>query len=211
MKYKNFFYEYDIPADILEHLMAQKHLGIDTESLGLEYMKRKDRLCLVQISDFTNVYMVHFPRPIYNKSANLVKLLNNKKIEKIFHFARFDVGILYFYLKIMCKNIVCTKIMSKISRTYTERHGLKELCSKLLNIDLNKGNGCSYWGGALDQAQIKYAGDDVIYLLELKNKLVEMLKLEDRWELTLLSFEAMTMVVMCDTQGFDPVAIINHH
>ena len=117
MKHKNFFYEYDLPLEILEQLQNKTHLGIDTEALGLNL--KRDRLCLVQISDFNNVYMVHFPKPIYNKCPNLIKLLNNKKIEKIFHFARFDVGILYAYLGIICKNIVCTKIMSKISRNYT--------------------------------------------------------------------------------------------
>jgi len=209
MKHKNFFYEYDLPLEILEQLQNKTHLGIDTEALGLNL--KRDRLCLVQISDFHNVYMVHFPKPIYNKCPNLIKLLNNKKIEKIFHFARFDVGILYAYLGVICKNIVCTKIMSKISRTYTERHGLKELCSKLLQVELNKGNGCSYWGGALDEAQIKYAGDDVIHLLDLKNKLMEMLKNEDRWDLAVLSFGIIPMVVTCDVLGYDPMTIINHH
>lgn len=209
MKHKNFFYEYDLPLEILEQLQNKTHLGIDTEALGLNL--KRDRLCLVQISDFNNVYMVHFPKPIYNKCPNLIKLLNNKKIEKIFHFARFDVGILYAYLGIICKNIVCTKIMSKISRTYTERHGLKELCSKLLHVELNKGNGCSYWGGTLDEAQIKYAGDDVIHLLDLKNKLMEMLKNENRWDLAVLSFGVIPMVVTCDVGGYDPMTIINHH
>jgi ribonuclease D len=209
MKYKNFLYEYDIPSEVLNHLLEQEQIGIDTEALGLNITR--DRLCCVQISDFKNIYIIHFPRPTYNKSSNLLKLFRNKKIEKIFHFARFDVGMIYHYLKVMCANNICTKMMSKISRTYTERHGLKELCSKLLNVDLNKGVGCSYWGGALDEAQLKYAGDDVIYLLDLKNKLMEMLKLEDRWELALLSFEVIPMIVTCDVMGYDPVNIINHH
>jgi ribonuclease D len=206
---ENFIYVYDLPLDILELLSKATHIGIDTEALGLNV--KRDRLCLVQITDFINIYMVHFPTAVYNTSPNLTTLLNNEKIEKIFHFARFDVGIIFNYLNVMCQNVVCTKMMSKISRTYTERHGLKELCSKLLNIELNKNNCCSYWGGALDQGQIKYAGDDVIHLLDLKNKLMQMLILEHRWDLAVLSFSIIPMIVTCDVNNFDPVLIINHH
>ena len=210
MKFKNIVYDYDLPDEILKSLLEADHIGIDSEALGL--VLKRDRLCLLQITDFKeHVYMVHFPKPIYNKSSNLIKLFNSQKLEKIFHFARFDVGIILEYLGVMCKNIVCTKIMSKISRTYTERHGLKELCNKLLSVELHKGNGSSYWGGTLDEAQIKYAADDVVHLLNLKNKLVEMLKNEKRLELALLSFKAIPMVVTCDVMGYDPVTIINHH
>jgi ribonuclease D len=210
MKFKSILYEYDLPMDIFEKLMKAECVGIDTESLGLHV--KRDRLCLIQITDFQEfVYLIHFPKPIYNKSQNISKLLVNTKIEKIFHFARFDVGIIYEYLKVMCTNIICTKIMSKISRTYTERHGLKELCSKLLSVELSKGNGSSYWGGPLDEGQIKYAADDVIYLLDLKNKLIEMLKLEKRWNLAVLVFKSIQMVVTCDVMGYDPVMLINHH
>lgn len=210
MKFKNILYEYDLPNNIFEKLMESKHLGIDTEALGLNI--KRDRLCLIQITDFEDfVYLIHFPKAIYNKSPNIVKLLANSKIEKIFHFARFDVGIIYEYLQVMTTNIICTKIMSKISRTYTERHGLKELCSKLLSIELAKGNGSSYWGGTLDDGQIKYAADDVIYLLDLKNKLTDMLKLEKRWNLAILAFKSIPMMVTCDVMGYDPVTLINHH
>lgn len=209
MKCKNNFYEYDIPMEILEKLINEPHIGIDTEALGLNL--KRDRLCLIQISDFKDVYMVHFPTKNYQQSFNLVKLLSNSNVEKIFHFARFDMSIIYEYLKVICTNVVCTKMMSKISRTYTERHGLKELCNKLLNVELSKGNGSSYWGSTLDEAQIKYASDDVIHLLNLKNKLMSMLQNENRWELAQLSFEVLPMVIMCDVMGYDPMHIINHH
>lgn len=211
MKHNLIYSEYDISDQDLHHLTKSKVIGIDTEALGLNI--QRDRLCLVQICDFdtNNVYVVQFKNAEYNKSKNLVKVLKNKKIEKIFHFARFDVAIIYRYLNVMCENVWCTKIMSKIARTYTERHGLKELCSKLISVELNKANGCSYWGGDLNDSQKKYAIDDVIYLLDLKLKLIEMLKKEKRLDLALVCMQSIEMVVRCDLEGYDPTYIINHH
>lgn len=209
IKMKN-IYDYDIPNEILINLEKEKQISVDTEALGLNI--KRDRLCLIQIADSKkNIFFIKFPDYIYNKSSNLKKLFKNKKIEKIFHFARFDVAIIFFYLNVMCKNIVCTKIMSKIARTFTERHGLKELCQKLLNVDLNKNNCCSYWGGDLNEQQIKYAGNDVIYLLDIKNKLIEILKKEKRWTITKKCFSIISTIVECDIIGYDPTLIINHH
>ena len=206
---KTLIYNYDMPDNVLNDLLNAESIGIDSETLGL--VIKRDRLCLIQITDFKQVYMVHFPTAVYNKSFNLIKLLKNQKIEKIFHYARFDMAIIYHYLGVMCKNVVCTKIMSKISRTYTERHGLKELCHKLLSVDLNKSNCSSYWGGNLDSGQIKYASDDVVHLLNLKNKLLDMLKAEKRYDIAFTAFKALPMAVLCDVNDFDPAIILNHH
>jgi ribonuclease D len=203
--------EYDISEEHLKSLNNSKTIGIDTEALGLQL--HRDRLCLIQICDYSTglVYIVHFKTPNYSKSKNLIKVLKNKKIEKIFHFARFDMAIIYKYLQVMCENIFCTKILSKIARTYTERHGLKELCSKLLSVELNKSNGCSYWGADLNESQKKYATDDVIHLLDLKNKLVDMLEKENRLEIAMICIHSIEMAVRCDLAFYDPSYILNHH
>lgn len=211
MKSNQIYCEYDISDIDLKNLSKSNTIGIDTEALGLNL--QRDRLCLIQICDYESnmVYIIHFKKPVYTKSKNLLKVLKNKKIEKIFHFARFDMAIIYKYLGVICENVWCTKILSKIARTYTERHGLKELCSKLLSVELNKTNGCSYWGGDLNDSQKKYATDDVIYLLELKKKLVAMLENEQRLELAIICTQVLEMVVSCDLAGYDPAYIINHH
>lgn len=208
------FFEYDISDDVLEYINNEPVIGIDTEALGLNI--KRDRLCLVQICVYTKdhqhkCYVIHFPEPKYDKTKNLVKLFRNKKIKKIFHFARFDMSIIYEYLKVLPGNITCTKIMSKLARTFTERHGLKELCRELLGVELNKSSGCSYWGGELNHHQQQYAINDVIHLQELSNKLKNILVKEKRWFLAEMAFKSLEMVVEMDLNGFDPVNIINHH
>ncbi|OED45651.1 hypothetical protein AB836_00575 [Rickettsiales bacterium (ex Bugula neritina AB1)] len=208
------FFEYDIPNDVFHNINNEEVIGIDTEALGLNI--RRDRLCLVQICVYgkeqqCKCYVVHFPESKYEKSKNLIKLFRNKKIKKIFHFARFDMSIIQQYLKVLPTNIICTKIMSKLSRTFTERHGLKELCRELLGVELNKTSGCSYWGGVLTQQQQQYAINDVVYLKDLSEKLKSILIKEKRWKLAELAFKALEMVVTMDLSGFDPVYIINHH
>ena len=117
-------------------------------------------------------------------AKNLKKLLKNKKIIKIFHYARFDVAMLKKYLGVLCKSIYCTKIASKLARTYTDRHGLKELCKELLNVEISKQQQSSDWGNSeLSKNQINYAANDVLYLHEIKEKLDNILERENRVQL----------------------------
>ena len=147
-----------------------------------------------------------------NYSApNLCKLLNNKKIEKIFHYARFDVGILQSYLNVKIYNIFCTKIASKIARTYTDFHGLKELCHELLGVSISKSSQSSNWGAdRLTDAQLRYAAQDVLYLHDLKEKLTQMLNKESRYELAQNCFEFLPHRVELDLKGWDLVDIFKH-
>jgi ribonuclease D len=165
------FYKNDLPANIT----FSDSIAIDTETMGLNVIR--DRLCLIQISSGDgNAHLVQFEQGKYD-APNLKKLLSDDKILKIFHFARFDLAALSHYLKIEIKNIYCTKIASKLTRTYTDSHGLKSLCDELLGVDLSKKQQSSEWGNSLiNEKQMEYAASDVLYLHKLKEKLDEMLK-----------------------------------
>lgn len=165
----------DLPSD----LILGNEIAVDTEAMGLEL--KRDPLTLVQISTGKNdCHIIQLNRKKY-KADNLVKVLEDEKINKIFHFARFDVAILQYFLKADVKNIYCTKVASKIARTYTDKHGLKDLVKEIIGIDLNKQMQSSDWGSEkLTEKQIKYAASDVIYLHKLKNELNKMLIRENR-------------------------------
>ena len=165
----------DLPPD----LNLGNEIAIDTEAMGLE--PKRDPLTLVQISTGNNdCHIIQLNRKKY-KADNLVKILEDEKINKIFHYARFDVAILQYFLKADVKNIYCTKIASKIARTYTDKHGLKDLVKEIIGIDLNKQMQSSDWGAEkLTEKQLKYAASDVIYLHKLKNELNKMLIRENR-------------------------------
>lgn len=181
---KNIFYTYDLPEDL-----PVSSIAIDTEAMGLKL--HRDRLCVVQIADENgNINIIHFPRPEFDKSPNLIKLLTDKSIEKIFHYGRFDIAILMYSFNISIENVFCTKIASYLSRTYTEKHGLSDLCKTFLGIKLEKIQQTSDWGQEnLTGLQKKYAAGDVIYLHEIKQKLVSLLKRENRMELAQKCFE----------------------
>ena len=156
-----FIYQNDLPDD----LNFGSSIAIDTETTGLSLVR--DRLCLIQISSGdNNCHIIKFDVDFFKKNktpTNLVSLLTDKKIEKIFHFARFDLAILKKFLKIKCENIFCTKIASRLVRTYTDKHGLRELCKELLDIDLNKSQQSSDWSSkTLSDSQLKYAASDVL-------------------------------------------------
>ena len=156
----------DLPGNI----NFGKSVAIDTEAMGLNHTR--DRLCLIQLSSGNGV--CHLVQILNNKikPKNLIKLLKNKKILKIFHFARFDVGILKHTFNINIENIYCTKIASKLTRTFTDKHGYKDLCKDLLNEDISKSQQTSDWGSnKLTLAQQKYASIDVLYLHQIKDKL----------------------------------------
>ena len=169
-------YQNDLPEN---HKLANaQSVAIDAESLGLNY-KGRDKLCLLQLcSGDDEVYIVQFDRNNY-KSPNLCKILNNNDILKIAHFARFELGILKYYLNVKMENIYCTKIASKLGRTYTDKHGLYDITKELLNITLNKSQQSSDWGlKNLSEEQKQYAALDVLHLHKLKEKLDLMLKRE---------------------------------
>lgn len=177
-------------------------VSIDSEAMGLKF--RRDRLCLLQLTfDQETCHLIQFPHDAYKIPNNLFKLLNNKDIIKIFHFARFDCGLIYDTFQIMPQNIYCTKIASKLARTYTEKHGLKSLCNELLKIEVSKKEQSSDWGKEnLTDEQKSYAASDVMYLLALKEKLDEMLIREGRLELALECFNMLPCIIKLDCAGW---------
>jgi ribonuclease D len=144
----------------------------------------RDRLCLIQLSAGNGeVHLVQFAKGQY-EAPNLKKLLSNPEIEKIFHFARFDLAIIKYYLGVSCTPVYCTKMASKLCRTFSDKHGLRELCKELLNIELNKEKQSSDWGTEeLSQEQQAYAANDVLYLHQLREKLDAMVAREGRQDI----------------------------
>ena len=157
-------------------------LAIDTEAMGLN--NKRDRLCLVQLSDGGgNAHLVQFEKGQY-KASNLIKLLSDPGRLKIFHFARFDLAVIREYLGVRAAPIYCTRTASRLARTYTDKHGYKDICKELLGVDISKQQQTSDWGAAsLSKEQIDYAASDVLHLHKLKEKLDEMIAREGRQEL----------------------------
>ena len=200
-------YQNDLPEN---HKLANaQSVAIDAESLGLNY-KGRDKLCLLQLcADDDDVFIVQFDRSKY-KSPNLCRILENNNVLKIAHFARFEIGILKHYLNADIKSIYCTKIASKLCRTYTDKHGLYDITKELLNITLNKAQQSSDWGlKELSEDQKQYAALDVLYLHKLKEKLDLMLKRENRIELANQCFNFLNTRVKLDLDGWEE-DIFNH-
>lgn len=185
-------------------------LAIDTETMGLK--PYRDRLCVVQISNGDgDAHLVHFSKDSTYQAPNLKKLLSNPESKKIFHYARFDIAIIKYYLGLDLENIYCTKIASKLCRTYTEFHGLKELCNELLGVSLSKAQQSSNWGAKqLSNAQIKYAAQDVLYLHQLKDILSEMLDSAGRTHLAESCFAFLNTRVELDLAGWASLDIFKH-
>lgn len=201
-----YFHRGDLPKDIdLGNIVA-----VDTETMGLK--QSRDRLCVVQLSSGDgDARVVQIPQD-HDGAPNLVSLLSDKKTIKLFHFARFDVGVLKFYLDCDCQPICCTKIASRLVRTFTDRHGLKDLCRDLLDIDISKQQQSSDWGAPdLSEAQLEYAASDVLHLHELWEKLKEMLIREGRLELAEAAFEFLPHRAALDIAGFENDEIFTHH
>jgi ribonuclease D len=184
-------------------------IAVDTETLGLK--PRRDRLCVVQIStgdgtaDVVQI-LKDGPAP-----AKLAGVLADPAVLKIFHFARFDVGVLTYALGIVPRPIYCTKIASKLARTYTDRHGLKDLVRELLGIEISKQQQSSDWGAhALSQAQLEYAASDVLHLHALKGRLDAMLAREGRSELARACFEFLPVRADLDLAGFEDTDVFAH-
>ncbi|MBV0899887.1 MAG: ribonuclease D [Wolbachia endosymbiont of Fragariocoptes setiger] len=203
---KIFLHQNDLPNNVFPSDIDS--IAVDTEAMGLVHSR--DRLCLVQLS--VGDGNVHLVQLINNYSApNLKKILENHNITKIFHFARFDISILHYYLKIWSLPCYCTKIASRLVRTYTNNHSLKELCSELLNIKLNKQQQSSDWGDKeLTEKQKRYAASDVLYLHQIKDKLDVMLNRENRSELAQKCFSFLPTRIQLDLIGWENVDIFNH-
>jgi ribonuclease D len=178
------------------------HLAVDCEMMGLK--PNRDRLCLVQMCDDNgNVSLIQIA-PDQQEAPNLKKLLESEKVTKIFHFARADLAFLSYQLGIKVQPVFCTKIASKLARTYTDRHGLRELTREFMNVDLNKNQQSSDWGkDSLSGEQLEYAANDVIYLIEMKKILQNMLIREGRLELAERCFKQIDLMVELDLSEYD--------
>jgi ribonuclease D len=184
-------------------------VAIDTETMGLR--PGRDRLCLVQLSSGDgSAHLVQIPQGPLN-APNLIALLADPAVLKLFHFARFDLAALYERLGVMPAPVYCTKIASRLVRTYTDRHGLKELCRELLGIDLSKQQQSSDWGAPdLTDAQMAYAASDVLYLHEIKARLDVMLEREGRSAMAQACFDFLPMRARLDLAGWPEEDIFAH-
>jgi ribonuclease D len=201
------FHEEDLPADVV---FADGPIAIDTEAMGL--MPGRDRLCLVQISDGKgDEHLVRFG-PESDYSAPVLKaLLADPNRLKLYHFARFDVAIIRAYLHVMAVPLYCTRTASRLVRTYTDRHGLKELVKEMLGQDISKQQQTSDWGAPdISDAQRDYAASDVRYLHALKAKLDERLKREKRVELAQACFDFLPARALLDLAGWAEQDILAH-
>ncbi len=196
-------------GDLPKGLKFPKGVAIDTETLGLN--PHRDRLCLVQLSAGDDVaHLVQFDGTDYS-APNLRALLTDPKTEKIFHFARFDVAVLEKYLEVDTSPVYCTKIASKLVRTYTDRHGLKDLCSELLGIELSKQQQSSDWAAKdLSESQLAYAASDVLHLHKLKARLDDMLARENRAAFAKAAFAFLGTRAKLDLAGFSEQDIFSH-
>jgi len=184
-------------------------VAVDTEALGLN--NHRDRLCVVQLSPGDGSADVVQIAKGQSEAPNLVKLMSDPDITKIFHFARFDVAILIKYLNVETSPVFCTKIASKLTRTYTDRHGLKDLVREFLGIDVSKQQQSSDWAAdKLSQAQLEYAASDVLHLHALRKILDERLEREERSELAKACFEFLPWRAKLDLAGWPDTDIFSH-
>ena len=184
-------------------------VAVDTETLGL--VPRRDKLCLVQLSSGDgNAHLVQVDRSSYD-APNLKALFTNPDVNKIFHYARFDVAVIKYYLGVDTAPLYCTKIASKLTRTYTDRHGLKDLVKELLGIELNKPQQSSDWGAhMLSDSQKQYAAQDVVYLHELKARLDQMLSREGRQAVAQACFDFIPTRAALDLSGWTEEDVFAH-
>lgn len=197
----------DLPSDVV----FSGSVAVDTETMGLQIHDGRDRLCLVQISagDGT-AHLVQIEQG-QQEAPNLKKLMSDPNITKIFHFARFDIAILKRFLGVDVEPLYCTKIASKLVRTYTDRHGLRDLCRELINVDISKQQQSSDWGASeLTKDQLSYAASDVFYLHRLKEKLDENLNRENRMDMAQSCFNFLTTRADLDLAGWSEVDIFSH-
>jgi ribonuclease D len=198
-------FEQDLSEAMLQRYLQAEAIAIDTETMGL--IPQRDRLCLVQLCDpegYVSAIRIALGQ---SEAPNLKTLIETPQITKIFHFARFDVKALWYHLDIEASPIFCTKIASKLARTYSPKHGLKELVQELEGIELDKSSQSSDWGnvGALSDDQLAYAANDVRYLVPLREKLIAMLQREGRWNLAQDCFSCIPTFVTLDLMMYPNV------
>ena len=198
-------YRGDLPDD----LDLGACVAIDTETMGLD--PHRDRLCLVQLSAGDRVcHLVQIPKA-HRDAPNLKALIESPDILKLFHFARFDVAMLRHHLGFDCRPVYCTKIASKLARTYTDRHGLKDLCKELLGIDISKQQQSSDWGAEeLSGAQLEYAATDVLHLHRIREQLDSMLAREGRTHIAQAAFDFLPARAELDLAGWAEHDIFAH-
>lgn len=196
-------------GDLPDGLDLGRNVAVDTETLGLNPVR--DRLCLVQLSSGDgSAHLVQFTRDAYD-APNLKRLLTDPSVLKLFHFARFDLATLRRYLGVMAAPVYCTRTASKLARTYTDKHGLKDLVKELLDIDLSKQQQSSDWGAAtLTEQQLAYAANDVAFLHRLKEGLDAMLRREGRMELAQACFGFLPARAELDLAGWGEGDIFAH-
>ncbi|MEE2662256.1 MAG: ribonuclease H-like domain-containing protein [Pseudomonadota bacterium] len=195
--------------DLPDKLALGPIVAIDTETMGLD--PHRDRLCLAQLScDDGIIHLVRFS-PTEINAPNIASILSDPKVLKLFHFGRFDIAVMRQYIGVTAQSVYCTKIASKLARTYTDRHGLKDLCRELLGIDISKEQQSSDWGAAqLSDKQIEYAAADVLHLHALKQKLDEILVREGRNELAQACFDYLPFRAELDLAGWPQVDMFAH-
>ena len=196
-------------GDLAEGVTFGDSVAIDSETLGLN--PHRDRLCLVQLSagDGT-AHLVQFDGSNYD-APRLKAILEDASVLKIFHFARFDIAVMHKYLGVLATPIYCTKIASKLVRTYTDRHGLKDIVSELAGVELSKQQQSSDWAAPeLSEQQLAYAASDVLYLHTVKRRLDQMLEREGRTQLAQRAFDFLATRAELDLKGFGDIDIFSH-
>ena len=206
----NYFLHHD---DIPSEINFGNIIAIDTETMGLNL--QRDRLCLIQLSSGDgNAHLVQISKKSLERQdsfLNLKKIFNDPKSTKLFHFARFDVAVIEKHICKLNGPIYCTKIASKLSRTFGARHGLADLCKDLLGFELDKQNQTSDWGSReLNTSQLNYAASDVLYLHQIKIKLDAILKREEKEDIAKLCFDFIKTRSKLDLIGFDGLDIFSH-
>lgn len=201
-----YFHEEDLPADVL----APGPVAVDTETMGL--VTHRDRLCLLQISDGKgDEHLVRFAKGSAFDAPNLKAVLADPSRLKLYHYARFDLAAIRHYLGVVAAPVFCTKIASKLTRTYTDRHGLKNLVSELLGEDISKQQQSSDWGAPLlNEAQREYAASDVRYLHRLREVLIARLEREGRLEMAQACFDFLPTRAALDMAGWIDKDIFSH-
>ncbi len=199
------FYELDLPDHRLKHYQGHSYVAVDTETRGLNIAR--DRLCLVQICDGEGVVSLIRYKHKFDASqglgANVRKLLEDEKVLKVFHFARFDLAVLKYYLGARVNPVFCTKIASRLVRTYSDRHSLKDLVRELLKIEMDKGDQMSDWArDDLTESQLEYAANDVRVLIPIYEQMKQLLEREGRTELALRAIRCLPVVCDLDLGGW---------
>ena len=195
--------------DLPPNLELGSEIAVDTETMGLKF--GRDRLCLVQLADSKGtVYLIQIDKNQKN-APNLAEVMTNEKIVKIFHYARFDIGVLHENLHFMTRNIYCTKIASKLGRTYSQSHGLKNLVKEILAVDISKEQQSSYWGAqVLSEDQINYAKQDVLYLHKIKEHLDKILIREERYDIFQKTCNFLPIRCQLDNMGWEDIDPFAH-